>query len=238
MEKIKIKADVRDTGSKGANRRLRLDGKVPAILYGCGTTPMGLSLNGKELTTRLRASGTNVLFDLELEGQKAGPLVVMIKDYQTDSMTRKITHVDLLKIDLKAKVHVKIPVHIVGKALGLAKGGLVEQTRREIEVSCLPDSIPEFINVDITELDLGHSLHLNDLKFPVGVEAPQGVNYSVVSIVAPREEKVEEPVVAVEATAVAGAPAAGAAAPAAEGTAAKAGAKDTKDTKEVKGDKK
>ncbi len=220
MERIKITADVRETGKKGANRRLRKGGEIPAILYGRGETPMAISINTKTLTHLLKgAAGTNALIDLDLKGKSGGePIVAILKDYQRDAILHTITHVDLLKINMKEKITVKVPVHVTGKAIGQTKGGLVELVRRELEVRCLPDSIPGKIDVDITSVDIGHSLHVKDLTWPAGVEPAQAGDLTVVSIVAPREEVVE---VAPVAAAVEGA-AAGAAAESAGGGAAPA----------------
>lgn len=214
MEKLKIKAETREVGKKGLNRRLRKDGFIPAVLYGHGDDPMALSVNSKEFTTKIKALGLNVLIELDVPGGSQNPHVVMLKDYQTDSLKRKITHIDLLKINLKEKVTVKIPLKLVGKAVGLAKGGLVEQARRELEVECLPGNIPEVIEVDITELDVGSSLHINQIKLPHGVEVPHDVDFAIVSIVVPREEKVEEPAAAAPAEGAAAEGATAAAAPA------------------------
>lgn len=216
MEKVKIKADVREIGKKGVNRRLRKSGAIPAILYGKGEKPQALSVNAKEFTSLMKgASGHNALVSLDLGGKTSGEeVVVMLKDYQLDVIRHVITHVDLLKINMKEKVTVKVPVHVSGKALGVTKGGLVELVRRELEVRCLPSNIPTSIDIDITNVDIGHSLHLSDLKLPEGVEAAQSGDLTVVSIVAPREEVVETPVAAA-------APAEGAAAAPAAGEAAK-----------------
>jgi large subunit ribosomal protein L25 len=217
MERVTIKAEARDVGKKGVNRRLRDAGLIPAVLYGKGEQPRGLAVNAKEFTHLMKGSaGTNALIHLTLAGRsEKEPLVVMLKDYQVDSISRRITHIDLLKIDLKEKVTVKIPIHLTGKSIGVTKGGLVEQPLRELEVKCLPGNIPGAIEVDITPLDLGDSLHVNELKLPEGVELSHEVDFAVVSIVAPKEEEVAPPPAAAEAAPVAeGAPAAGAPAPA------------------------
>lgn len=219
MERLKIKAEAREVGKKGLNRRLRKGGSVPAILYGSGEVPVGLSVNSKDLVSKLKSAGLNALIDLELSGRSdAQPLVVMLKDYQTDSVRRTMTHVDLFKIDLTHKVTIKVPLKLIGKSVGLTKGGLIEQARRELEVNCLPGNIPEVIEVDITHLDLGHSIHVKELKLPEGVEVPHDeTDFAIVSVVAPREEKVEEaPVAAEGAPAAAGAEGAAAPAPEAE----------------------
>jgi len=237
MERIKITADAREAGKKGANRRLRKEGAIPAILYGLGEAPLALSVNAKILTNLLKgASGTNALIDLELKGKPGvAPVVVLLKDYQLDAIQRTITHVDLLKINMKEKIAVKIPVQLTGKAIGQEKGGLVELSRRELEVKCLPNNIPDKIEVDITNVDIGHSLHVRDLTWPAGIEPAQGGDWTVVSIVAPREEVVAAPVVA-EGVVAEGAAAPAAAEGAAGGDAKKAEGKT--DAKPEKAEKK
>jgi large subunit ribosomal protein L25 len=228
MERLKITAEVRESGRKGVNRRLRKDGRIPAVLYGRGEKPLNLSLPTKEFTHMMKgASGMNALIDLNLDaGGKASQVVVMVKDYQTDVLRHFISHLDLLKIDMTQKIVVKVPVHVVGKAVGVTNGGLVEQVSREIEVRCLPGSIPEKIDVDITPLDIGNSFHTRDLVLPEGVEAVTGADQTIVSVALPREEEVAATVAeAVPAEGAAAAPAAGGEAKAADAKAADAKAK-------------
>lgn len=220
MELLKIKADVREVGRKGPNRRLRGQGLIPSILYGHGESGMALSVPSKEFTLLMKgAAGINALVELEIAQTigatvKHEPVVVMLKDYQVDTISHKITHIDFFKIDMKKRVTVKVPVHLTGKAAGIAKGGLVEQTKRELEVKCLPGSIPDAIEVDITHLDMGDSVHVNEVKFPAGVEIPHGSDFTIVTIVAPREEEAAPVVAAATEAGV----------PAAEGTQPAAGA--------------
>lgn len=236
MERLKIEAQVREAGRKGVARRLRKDGRIPAVLYGRGEKPMNISLPSKEFTHMMKgASGTNALIDLSVQsGSKPHQLVVMVKDYQTDILRHTISHIDLLKIDMTQKIIVKVPIHVTGKSVGVVNGGLLEQVNREIEVKCLPGRIPEKIDVDITPLDIGQNLHTKDLKLPEDVEAVTGEDQTIVSIVAPREEVAAPAVEAVAAAvegAAAAAPAEGAAAPKAE-----EGKKP--EAKEAKGEKK
>lgn len=224
MERLKIAADVRESGKKGVNRRLRKDGRIPAVLYGRGEKPVNLSLPTKEFTHMMKgASGMNALIDLSLNaGGKASQLVVMVKDFQTDAIRHVISHLDLLKIDMAQKIVVKVPIHVVGKSVGVTNGGLLEQVNREIEVRCLPGNIPEKIDVDITPLDIGNSIHTRDLILPENVEAVTGADQPIVSVVTPREEEVAAP--AAEAAPAEGA----AAAPAAGGEAAPGGKAEAK----------
>src|SRR5262249_51010843 len=112
MERLKVAAEVREGGKKGVTRRLRKGGRIPAVLYGRGATPLNLSLHAKEFTHMMKGSaGMNALIDLTVTGDKTGQLVVMVKDYQTDVLLHTISHVDLLKIDMTQKIAVKVPIH-------------------------------------------------------------------------------------------------------------------------------
>jgi len=189
MERLKVAAEVRESGRKGVNRRLRKDGRIPVVLYGRGEKPMNLSVHAKEFTNLMKgSSGTNALIDLSVTGAQAGQLVVMVKDFQTDILKHSISHVDLLKIDMTKKITVRVPITVTGKAVGVTNGGLIELVNRELEIRCLPGNIPQKIDVDITPLDVGHSYHTKDLKLPEGVEAVTGAEQTIVSIVTPREE--------------------------------------------------
>ncbi len=216
MERVQANAELREPGKKGLNRRLRKGGRVPAVLYGRGGQALPLTVNSKEFTLLLKQSGMNALIDLTVAGSKdSDKLVAMVKDYQTDFIRRVVTHIDLLKIDLTQKLAVRVPVHVIGKSIGIENGGLLEYINREIEVRCLPTSIPEKIEVDITAVDVGHSLHVRDVKLPEGVEAVS-LDMTIVAVVAPAAEEAA-PVAAAEAAPAAGAaPAAPGAAPAAD----------------------
>jgi large subunit ribosomal protein L25 len=233
MERQTVKAEVRETGKKGILSQLRTKGRVPAVLYGHDFKPLSVSVDTKELGHAIRTAGLNSLLNLDgVAGQGKKPLVVMIKDLQTDAISRRIIHLDFMKVDMKEKLTVSIPIHLTGKAIGLTKGGLVELHRREIEVRCLPGNIPESIVVEISAMDIGDNIHINDLKLPEGVEIPHEQNFTIVSVLLPREEK------PAEAPAVAGAEGAveGAAAPAAGAEGAPAAPAGTaKPSKEDKG---
>lgn len=190
MERLQLKAQVREGRGKGAARQLRMQGMIPGILYGRGETPVALTVNLRELDRALHGSGdTNQLFDLEIEGQSVIP--AMVRDYQAHVISRRLTHVDFLKVDLTKKIHVEVPLHLVGKAAGVKEGGILEHLRRTVEVVCLPISIPEAIDVDISGLNIGDILHLSDVALPANVEWITATDVSVAAVVAPAEEKVE-----------------------------------------------
>ena len=227
MERQTIKAESREVGKKGGNRRLRASGFIPAVLYGRGSGGVGLAVHAKTVTLSLRAQGTNALYDLEVNGSKEP---VLVKDYQIDALTQKLTHLDFLKIDAHEKISIKVPIKIVGKAAGIAEGGILDLLRRDIDVKCTADHIPENIEIDVTSLELGRVLHVNEITFPKGVEIPANAKYPLISITVPKEEKGPEvAVAATDAAATPAAPAAGApaagAAPAAAAPAAKKDAK-------------
>lgn len=227
MERIKLSAARREKAGKGLNQ-LRLSGFVPAILYGKKTTPQMLQVNVKEVEKALRSeSGFNTIFDLTLDGKTSG--LVRICDHQADPMKRFLTHLDFLTVDLKEKVVVEVPVHIVGKAEGVKLGGILEQQKRTLELKCLVTQIPDHIEIDVTALIIGQAVHANEVKLPEGVEFPHEQNFVIVAVVPPvkEEEAVTTPVegAAVEG-AVEGAPAEGA--PAKEGETKEASAKEEK----------
>lgn len=190
MNRLQLKVQKREGFGKGPARRLRVKGLIPGVIYGMGQDPLALTINSKELEDALKGGGTNVLFDLEIEGE--GTVPVMVREYQADVINRDFLHVDFLKVDLNKKVHVDIPIHLVGKAPGVKEGGILEHIRRQIEVICLPTSIPEAIEVDVGELNIGDTIHVHDLKLPEGAELTTTADFTIAAVVAPVEEKVEE----------------------------------------------
>ncbi|MBI2092661.1 MAG: 50S ribosomal protein L25/general stress protein Ctc [Deltaproteobacteria bacterium] len=213
MEKISLEASIRKEG-KGAARRARLQGAIPGIVYGKTYKPVYVTVNEKALEKAVAThAGLNVLLDLAVADKEK--VVARICDYQADPIERTFTHVDFQVVDLKQKITVDVPVQFTGKSKGVKEGGVLVIDRRELKVKCLPIAIPEHIDVDITELMVGDSVHINDLKLPEGVECSHEINFSIVSVVAPMKEEVAAPVAeAVTAEGAAAATAAPGAAPA------------------------
>jgi len=148
--------------------------------------------------------------------KSASPLladkVALVKEMQFHPVTGEVVHADFYEVDLAARIRVKVPLHFVGKAAGVVRGGILQPVVREIEVECLPLEIPEYLNVEVSALDIGHSLHVEDLPLPEGVVAIYETNFTLVTVVPPTVEeapRVEEaaPAVAVEAAEAAAAPA-------------------------------
>lgn len=187
MERVALTAEIRGAG-KGIAKRLRVEGGVPAVLYGKSVKPLTITVNKKELSKAVKTkAGMNVLIDLAVQGGDSG--LARIRDYQADPFKRDFTHVDFQAISLNEKIAVEVPIILVGASVGVKEGGVVEQLKRTIEVRSLPEKIPEKLEVDITELKIGDSIHADGLKLPDGVEFPQVFNYTIVTIVPPAKEE-------------------------------------------------
>ena len=224
---FELVAEFRDAQGKGASRRLRHANKVPAILYGGHREPRALALDH----TRLKLMLDNERFYSTIINLKVGELsqAAILKDVQRHPAKNAIVHVDLQRVLENEKIRISIPLHYKGEgaAPGVKKGGVVSHLRNEVEVSCLPKDLPEFVEVDISGVDINQMLYLADLKMPEGVEIPElthGRNSPIVSI--HHAKAVEEEVApTAEAAAPGAAPAAGATAAAAPAAGAAAGAK-------------
>jgi large subunit ribosomal protein L25 len=213
---LEVKA--REGNGKGAARRLRAEGLVPAVVYGKNLDkPLSIAVDAKSVRQAINTPHKfNTLLTLKGvgEGQK-----VLFKDYQQDPVTRQMLHVDFIAVREGEQVKVNVPLVLTGRAEGLAEGGLLTQARREIAIFAKPESIPEKIEVDVTPLKINQALHINDVKLPEGVVVKSTVNYTIAVLSAP-----EGAVEAAPAAAAAAAPAAGAAKPAAGAAKPAAGA--------------
>jgi large subunit ribosomal protein L25 len=209
---------------KGAARGLRRAGQIPGILYGRGRDPQPVAVDARAFSAIIHThAGMNVLIDLHLagDGGDGAPSVVMVKEVQRDIYRHHPIHVDFHAISLTERTEFQIPVVLKGVARGIAEGGVVEQHLRQVTVECLPTEIPEQVELDVTDLMVGRSLHVSDLVVPAGVVLKTPPEEVVVTIVAPRVIEEEAPAAAP----VEGAPAAeGAPAPAEGAPAAEAGA--------------
>ena len=168
-ETYELTAELRDGVGKGAARAVRRQGKVPAVIYGDRKPPIPISLPIKELTLRLQAGGflTHIL-NLDVGGEA---IRVIPKDYQLDPVRDFLLHVDFLRIGEGARLTLDIPVHFINEAAspGLKRGGALNIVRHTIELHVPVDAIPEFIEVDLTGLDIGDSLHISAVTLPEGV---------------------------------------------------------------------
>ena len=196
MDVIELNAALREETGKGPAKRLRQAGNLPAVLYGPAIEEnLKLSINSNELEKILHhTSGGTLLISLLVDKAK-GARTVMFKDVLRDPVRESLVHVDLMEVRMDQKVAVEVPIHIIGKSKGVAEGGIVQHDHRIIKGECLPDSIPAGVDIDITELEIGQSLHLNDLTLPEGFVSLEDEEVTIVSVVAPavvEEEKTAE----------------------------------------------
>ncbi len=195
MQRTELTAELRRGAGKGAARRLRREGKIPAILYGAKIEPLPLSVSPQAIRTALGSGGTNALITLKIEGDGAGPSsrVVLLKDYQLDPVRRTMLHADLYEVRMDQPITIEVPIRLTGKAEGVKAGGILEQVHRSITVECLPDRIPDAIDVDVTQLGIGQSLHAADLTLPEGVRLKTAAGDTLVTVVAPTAETTVTP---------------------------------------------
>jgi large subunit ribosomal protein L25 len=196
MSETALVVESRAATGKGAVRKLRAAGRIPAILYGQGKESLPLSIDPRALEKVLRAGGANALLDLSVEGRpELGSPVALVKELQRHPIRGTIMHADLYQVDLTRTVEVEVPVHLIGKAKGIDFGGILEHSLREIALECLPRSIPASIEVDISNMEIGDVIHVRDLVLPPGVSLMSDPDLGVVHVALPAAEE-EAPVVA------------------------------------------
>lgn len=194
-EKVSLKAERRSATGKGAARRLRRQGFVPAVVYGHGEESSSVKVRVEELETLLgRISVGSTLVDLEVDGQ-ARP--VLIREVQRHPFRPDVLHVDFFQIHADEKIRVDVPLRLVGKAIGVEEGGILQQSKHEIEIECLPGEIPEQFELDVSALDIGDSLHVGDINAG-GVAILEDLDTTVCGVVPPTVVVVEEEVEEVE----------------------------------------
>jgi len=193
LEFIELNAKLRETRGKGAARKLRRSNAIPAIVYGAKNDPVMLSLDTIEFVKIIRVHGsTGLFFKLRFEEDSMKEKIVMLKDVQMDTFGLNYLHVDLHEIGMDTKVTVSIPVETIGDCPGVKEGGLLQIIRRELDVVCKPAATPDSIQIDITDLEVGDSVHIEDIDLGEDIEIPHEVNFTVITIGAPTVEEVSE----------------------------------------------
>lgn len=187
---IAMNANERTCSTKGDLRQLRNEGKIPGVVYGkqLGSAAL-VTVDEKELHSLLRSHPNAVL---EIDVPSYGKQSVMISDVQRDSLSRKVQHVDFHQINLNEKVKAYVRIEAEGDSQGIREGGVLQVVLHELEVQCLPTSIPETVMVDISTVGIGESLLISDLKLPQGVEATLDADAVVLNILSPQKELSEE----------------------------------------------
>jgi large subunit ribosomal protein L25 len=176
-------------------RKLRARGFIPAIFYGPHSQTIPLIVDPKELSLTLQTeAGGNVLIDLDIKkGDQSERKVVMVKELQFDHLQKRALHTDFYEVAMDVMVIVEVPVHLVGKPEGTKMGGILEQVRRVIEIQCLPGDIPKSIDIDVSALKIGDSIHVNEIQVEKA-KILSDTNFTIATVVPPiaEEKKVEE----------------------------------------------
>jgi large subunit ribosomal protein L25 len=193
---IEISADKRELQGKGASRRLRGSGKVPGIIYGGENPAQPIELDHNNLYHQLKLEAFHAsILTMSVEGQKEK---VLLRDIQMHPFKPQVLHIDFQRVASNKKIHMKVPLHFINEDIAPGvklAGGLVSHVLTELDVSCLPKDLPEFISIDVGELAAGNTIHLSNLQLPEGVEIPalmKGEDLPVATIAIPRAVAAEE----------------------------------------------
>jgi large subunit ribosomal protein L25 len=183
MAEYELKAEKRDVAGKGAARKIRATGRVPAVLYGPQLDAMRLTVDERQLWHALHTdAGTNVLINLAVDGDS---FLTMPREVQRDIVRGTLLHVDFLRIRRDVAIQVDVPIHLTGEAVGVTEGGVIEHHLWELRIECLPANVPESIEADVTRLTIGDSLHVSDLRIPQHLTVLTPEEETIVSVVPP-----------------------------------------------------
>jgi large subunit ribosomal protein L25 len=197
MSKNSINAELRSERGKNATYRLRQEGYIPAIIYSHGESE-AIKIKKNDFFNIFKGQVTeSSLIDVTITDKKDdGNHEVFVKDYQVDPVTDELIHVDFFKVTLGEKIHTKVSVEVVGKSKGEKMGGILEVIERELEIECLPREMPEKIEIDVTNIDIGDSIHIEDIETTGSLKFLSDGKRVVVTVIAPKayveEEEVEE----------------------------------------------
>jgi large subunit ribosomal protein L25 len=200
METMELKAQTRKESGKGPARRLRAGGKIPAIFYGSGTDSLPLAVDTADLLKLLKERKESSFIKLRIqEDGKETERLSIIKELQTSPATRAIFHADFYEIRMDHKLAMDIPIHVTGIPVGVTMGGELHILKRDLRVSGLPIAIPEFVEADISGLEIGNSVKVGDIPVPEGIEVLDSEDIAVVAVSAARVEAAAAEVSAEEA---------------------------------------
>jgi len=193
LEIAKLTAQTREAVGKGQARSLRREGRIPAILYGSGIDNIKLSVEASELEKMFNSPGySRGLINLNIKGGKPYSKTVMVKELQVDPVKAHYLHLDLHEIRMDRKISTMVYINAVGTPKGVEEGGILQIIRRELEVYCLPANIPEQIDIDVSNMEIGDSIHVSEIAVEGDVEIPYEVDFTVVTLVSPKMEIEEE----------------------------------------------
>lgn len=200
MEKAKIAVERRSETGKNVARSMRRKGKVPAILYGKGAKPIPITMDYGEFTAILHGQESrNMLLNMHITGDNEQELLALPKDIQFDPLNGQIIHVDFQQVHMDETIHTTIPIHLVGTSPGVKQGGVMEHLMRELEIECLPMEIPPFIENDISQMEIGDSFHVRDLKVGENIRILSDPERTIALVAAPTVDRSAEEEAAEEA---------------------------------------
>lgn len=202
-KQVKLKAELRASVGRSAVRKLRARGLIPAVVYGSNDKPQPLQVAARDINAMMsHASGENVLVELEIAGE-GSTRTALVQEVQHSPVSGDIRHLDFHAISMDQMIQAEVPLEPIGTAVGVKTfGGLLEQSLRVLAIECLPGDLPDRITVDVSQLNIGDSIHVRDIQFPPGVTPKVQPDLTAFSVVAPVVE--EEPVVAEAEAAAAG----------------------------------
>jgi large subunit ribosomal protein L25 len=192
MSELSLAVEVREQTGKGVARKIRAAGRIPGVVYGLGKQTVSLSLDPAELEKLIKTShaGLNTLFSLKGDECVEGR-TVLIKEIQREPVKGTMVHADLFELDLNARLHVSVPIHIVGTPEGVTYGGMLEHLMREIELDCMPNAIPDALEVDVSALNIGDTIYVSELAVPEDVVPLVPGELPVVSVVIMKVHEIE-----------------------------------------------
>jgi len=194
MNELTLAARVRTETGKGAARKLRRNDQIPAIFYGPGAKTVSLAVDYPELARVIKSSGSeNAIFDLALTSDEGTTTKkVMIKELMVDPVKDTYLHADFYEISMDTEITVNMAIHLINTPMGVKEGGILEQVRRELTVSCLPDKLVDAIEIDVSELNVGDAVHIEDLTLPEGIHTVEEGHLTVAVVSVPAAEIEEE----------------------------------------------
>lgn len=196
-KQVKLKAERRTAIGRAAARKLKARGVIPAIIYGGRNKPQPLQVSARDVNAMLsHASGENILVELEIDGEESNRSA-LVQEIQHSPVGGDILHIDFHAVSMDEKIHAEVPLEAIGIANGVKNfGGLLEQSLRTLAVECLPRDLPDRITVDVSNLNIGDSIHVRDIQMPDGVTAKAQLDLTAFSVLEPAVEEEPAPVAA------------------------------------------
>jgi large subunit ribosomal protein L25 len=188
MQAVELNVEIRSGRGKEAARALRQSGKCPAVFYGPKREAMSIAVDSREFLLKVASLEGSHLIKLKSSSSDLNEKMTLVKETQHHPVSGAVLHADFYEVDMTSKLQVPVPLHFVGKPEGVVLGGILQSVRREIEVECLPTDIPEFIEVDVSALNIHDAIHVSAITMPAGVTAIYDDDFAVVTVVPPTVE--------------------------------------------------